>query len=397
MENTESSQERSRGENASGRIPELDGLRGVAILSVLVWHYFYFHPAAGHHPVGLARQLYVHFEQFLALGWSGVDLFFVLSGFLIGGILLNARNSPSYFRTFYLRRFFRIVPIYYAWLVAYLLLWGCFVAFARNSWVVGRIDQWPGILAHFVFLQNLGFVQYSGLGRDWLPMTWSLAIEEQFYLVSPFIIRRFSERFLQRFLLAVMAAAPLLRLWVRHHYPLETGEGLAYMLMPCRADSLALGMLIALSWRKQACRDWTKAHSRHLALVLAVLLAGVIVLTLFFSYRYLALTQIIGHSWLALFYGGLLTMALARPETRAVSLLRSQALRNWGRVSYCVYLIHQAVNAGTHALLGASEQVTDWKTLAAPALAVPLTYALASLSWAFFEEKMLRIGQQYKY
>src|SRR5258708_11706525 len=122
MENTESSQERSRGENASGRIPELDGLRGVAILSVLVWHYFYFHPAAGHHPVGLARQLYVHFEQFLALGWSGVDLFFVLSGFLIGGILLNARNSPSYFRTFYLRRFFRIVPIYYAWLVAYLLL-----------------------------------------------------------------------------------------------------------------------------------------------------------------------------------------------------------------------------------------------------------------------------------
>ena len=91
MSQAEESPETLGGERA-GRIPELDGLRGIAILSVMVWHYFYFHPASDHHPVGWAREAYVHFERFLGLGWSGVDLFFVLSGFLIGGILLNARS-----------------------------------------------------------------------------------------------------------------------------------------------------------------------------------------------------------------------------------------------------------------------------------------------------------------
>ena len=86
--------------SSPGRILELDGIRGVAILLVVVMHYFYFYPAADHHPHGLLRNLYVIFEKSIAIGWSGVDLFFVLSGFLIGGILLDVRSSRSYFSTF---------------------------------------------------------------------------------------------------------------------------------------------------------------------------------------------------------------------------------------------------------------------------------------------------------
>jgi peptidoglycan/LPS O-acetylase OafA/YrhL len=97
------------------RIPELDGLRGFAILQVISVHYFY-NPDANL-PAGL------HFLQRLfALGWTGVDLFFVLSGFLIGGILLDARDSPNYFKTFYIRRFFRIAPLYYFWLFCLIAL-----------------------------------------------------------------------------------------------------------------------------------------------------------------------------------------------------------------------------------------------------------------------------------
>ncbi|HEY1423342.1 MAG TPA: acyltransferase [Candidatus Acidoferrum sp.] len=382
--------------NNSSRIPELDGLRGLAILMVMLWHYFYFHPAANHHPAGLVRQAYVRLERFLGLGWSGVDLFFVLSGFLIGGILLNARSSPSYFRTFYLRRFFRIIPVYYAWILTYLLVSGLLSAFARQA--VPHELKWTEVLAQFLFLQNLGIIHYlPSLGAVWFMASWSLAVEEQFYLVSPLIIRKFSEQFLLRFLVAVIVAAPILRLWIRFHYPSEAGMGMAYELMPCRADSLAVGILIALIWRKPAGQEWIKARTRQLAVVLAVLFAGFIVLTAFFSYRYLLLTQIVGHSWLAFFYGGALTMAVARPEISWASFLRTKVLRNWGRISYCVYLIHPAMNAAAHWLLRIQGEATDWRTLAAPTLAIPLTYAVASFSWRFFEEPMLRLGHRYQF
>jgi peptidoglycan/LPS O-acetylase OafA/YrhL len=90
--------------NVTRRIPELDGLRGFAILIVVLLHYFY-------KPGVPAPPVFTRFQSLFRLGWTGVDLFFVLSGFLIGGILLNARDSPNYFKTFYIRRFFRIIPI----------------------------------------------------------------------------------------------------------------------------------------------------------------------------------------------------------------------------------------------------------------------------------------------
>jgi peptidoglycan/LPS O-acetylase OafA/YrhL len=101
---------------------ELDGLRAVAIAMVVLRHYFYYSHGETHRPSGFIRGADVHFEQLIALGWTGVDLFFVLSDFLIGGILLDARSLPSYFKTFHLRRFYRIIPLYYGGIVCYLLV-----------------------------------------------------------------------------------------------------------------------------------------------------------------------------------------------------------------------------------------------------------------------------------
>src|SRR6266853_6247934 len=112
----------------SGRVPELDGIRGIAIGMVIAGHFFEIVSRPG------SRLAYALVP--LRLTWSGVDLFFVLSGFLIGGILLDARDSPTYFRTFYMRRVFRILPVYYTWILLYALTVG---------WVLWRSPGWLGV------------------------------------------------------------------------------------------------------------------------------------------------------------------------------------------------------------------------------------------------------------
>src|ERR1700677_1522097 len=163
----------------SGRIPELDGLRGLAIFLVLVSHYVVFQ--IRFEPGRLFRLL----SPGLGLAWSGVDLFFVLSGFLIGGILMDHRNSPKYFSTFYLRRFWRIVPIYAVvcsafWLARYALN-RAQVPFP--GWLFNQALPW---YYYATLTQNIGLAIAGGwFGANWLAVTWSLSLEEQFYLLAP--------------------------------------------------------------------------------------------------------------------------------------------------------------------------------------------------------------------
>src|SRR2546425_632822 len=128
------------------RVAELDGLRGTAVLFVLIHHYVLREGATA--PGIVVSSL----QRFASLGWTGVDLFFVLSGFLIGGILMDARASPSYFKTFYVRRFFRIIPIYYLWIACYVALVavvGGALTRLSNSGVRPPLDL--GIFSHFLF------------------------------------------------------------------------------------------------------------------------------------------------------------------------------------------------------------------------------------------------------
>ena len=165
--------------NLSGRIPELDGLRGLAIGSVLIWHYFMV-PTVTAPGTPLSYAL-----VFGRLTWSGVDLFFVLSGFLIGGILLDARKASNYFQVFYTRRFFRIVPIY----AAVLLIVPTFLLLAQRThhgtWLTPAHPPW---YFFWTFTQNFWMVRAMDFGGNALGVTWSLAIEEQFYLLWPLIV-----------------------------------------------------------------------------------------------------------------------------------------------------------------------------------------------------------------
>jgi peptidoglycan/LPS O-acetylase OafA/YrhL len=384
--------------DASRRIRELDGLRGIAILIVVVWHYFYFYPAPGHHPASMLRSIYLRFEQCIATGWTGVDLFFVLSGFLIGGILLDAKGSPDYFKTFYARRFYRIIPLYYVWIAGYIASILLFrVVPGWNVYASGELGFWP-ILSHFLFIQNLGFISYTGISGVWFISTWSLAVEEQFYLIAPVVIRICSRRILPALLCSVVIAAPLFRLFVHNYWhPVMTLDA-AYILMPCRADGLSIGVLAAYFWRSESFRGFFSQHIGVLYGSCGLFLIGVAALNFLSPDQHSIAMISLGYTWFALFYVQILLLALIHPAGPVGIVARIKFLRYLGGISYCVYIVHQAALPVAGKLLHLLPMFSpSLQAAIAPFLAIGICLGIAILSWRYFESRMIARGHSYRY
>jgi peptidoglycan/LPS O-acetylase OafA/YrhL len=376
---------------SKGRVPGLDGFRGVAILSVLVFHY------VSQEGLTQPRTIASGLQRTVILGWSGVDMFFVLSGFLIGGILIDARKSPSYYRTFYLRRFFRIVPIYYLWIILYIAL--IFFAGARvralsHSGAMPPLDF--SVYAHFLFLQNFGIANLGGLAGAWFGHLWSLAVEEQFYLLVPLLVRYVAIRRLPVVLVAVIACVPLLRIFLLQSA--RVSAPLVTVLMPCRADALAIGMLGATLYRVPAIRDWLERNTAKLYVSWAVLFAGTAAFWFLSPQSGTYAMQTIGFTWLAAFYVIVLLLAIGKHAGPIARLMKVGWLREVGTVSYCMYVIHVVVNVASHAiLLHSTPRISTWKGAVVSALAALLTYGISKLSWVFVENPLLRHGHAFRY
>lgn len=375
------------------RVPELDGLRGLAILLVLVFHYV---SQQGMATPGSAPAL---LQRFVIMGWSGVDLFFVLSGFLIGGILMDARESPTYFKPFYVRRFFRIIPIYYLWIFLYLGLIGVAgaeVTRLSNSGIRPPINF--GVYGHFLFLQNIVDSSFSGIAGAWFGHLWSLAVEEQFYLVAPLVVRFVNAHLLKRILVGVILGAPLFRLfllWVLH-----VPSSYLTVLMPSRADALAVGMLGAALYREEgkSLPRIIKERPRLIYYVFVVLMLGASFLWTFSPQGSTLGMQSLGYTWLAFFYITLLLLAVGQPQSWVACLTRVSWLRELGVVSYCVYIIHIAVNVALHALLlRKAPSISTGRGAIVTVLAALTTYGIAKLSWILLEGPLQRYGHTFKY
>jgi peptidoglycan/LPS O-acetylase OafA/YrhL len=212
-------------------IPQLDRLRGLAILLVLM-----------NHTKKAAPQ---YFDGILRQGWIGVDLFFVLSGFLITGILWESRGEKGYFKRFYVRRILRIWPVY---LIILFLVFAIVPLIRHLSGLsAGTLLGEPyGVWAYLLFIQNLlgPALYYSPL----LSITWSLAIEEQFYLVWPAILRICRRLIILPILLAGLSAAPLIRLIARHH---GVSDIVIYICPFTHYDGLLCGAFVAI-WLRSA-------------------------------------------------------------------------------------------------------------------------------------------------
>jgi peptidoglycan/LPS O-acetylase OafA/YrhL len=371
------------------RLPELDGLRGIAIGMVLLFHCF--------------QQIWVtrpgsfpaYLQASARLTWSGVDLFFVLSGFLIGGILLDARNSRNYFQVFYARRFFRIVPIYAVILLSFPTL----IAAARNfshydfPWLTANSLPWYGFWS---FTQNFWMALRGSFGTNSLAVTWSLAVEEQFYLTLPFLVRIMSGRALTLGVSAGVCLAPLLRFACRVAWPHNLL--VRSVLMPCRADALLLGVLAAIMIRDATCRDRIVRNPRVLLCALSILLCGIAALTWRTRNGNDPLLTDVGFTWIALFYSGLLLLALTQPDSAVGRALRLPLLTWLGSIAYGAYLLHQTFSGLLFGIFWRHQPaITGFYTLGTAILALTLTLSVAQLSWRFFESPLVKIGHRQRY
>ena len=195
-------------------MPAIDGLRAFAVLAVLLVHF----PYPGHY--ALFRTL--HLTRAADAGWVGVDLFFVISGFLITGILLDSKGSPHYFRNFYIRRALRIWPLYYA------VLFFVLVVYPFVHPTGSMVHQTASWFYYVFYIQN--FVLY---GSRLLGVTWSLAVEEQFYTTWPVVVSMLSRKNFQRLVFMLLLAAPIIRIIVRPY------AGPSFALLNCASLTTA--------------------------------------------------------------------------------------------------------------------------------------------------------------
>jgi peptidoglycan/LPS O-acetylase OafA/YrhL len=305
------------------RMPALDGLRGLAILAVFFYHY-----AGGtdQHPHNLVLKAVYGVTRF---GWAGVDLFFVLSGFLITGILFDTQNDPGYYKKFYARRSLRIFPIYYLYLAIV----------AALGLVVGV--RWRPLDASF--LLYVGFPA-ALIRPDLIPATayirithlWSLCMEEQFYLVWPWLIALLATpKRILRMCGFLMCAALALRMLVWGAGWLSAGW--AYTFLPFRMDSLALGAALAILIRGKH----TDMLAKVAPYVLGVAAAGL--LAVFAASRTTdhegPWIDTFGFTMIAFASAGLLVLAVLR-HGMVYQLFSTQTLRTVGKYSYGLYLYH---------------------------------------------------------
>jgi peptidoglycan/LPS O-acetylase OafA/YrhL len=365
-------------------IPALDGIRGIAILAVILHHCrFLLNPA-------FRFQYFV--VKLLELGWCGVVLFFVLSGFLITGILLDSRTSPNYFSTFYLRRFLRIFPLYYGYLVLAFVGLPIFYSVIGGVYPLARTNPWW----YIGYMQN--FRPNTAIVDPLIGHLWSLAVEEQFYLVWPLLILLVRPGAVSWICSALIPLSLLIRL----HYAGRTGDLDAFVntFTPASLDSLASGALVALAVRSPVWR-------RRAALVARPLIVACLIWFCILGWRagglfeYQTPIQTWGITALTLLFASVIFVAATSGGGAMAAVFQLHTLRFTGKISYGLYVLHPLVMAALAPVFAAvptTVALVDLGLNSEKILLVLLSsIAVAAASWFCFEKPILALKNRFPY
>jgi peptidoglycan/LPS O-acetylase OafA/YrhL len=330
------------------RKTQLDGLRGMAILMVFFYHAFH-----------------------VPLLWFGVDLFFILSGYLITGILIRLKEqqgtTSAALMSFYSRRACRILPP--------------FLLFLLVATAVFHL-HWLHVWYWYAFFDANFATAFHKVGVWAFVPLWSLAVEEQFYFVWPILVLLSSVKTLKQVSVGIIIAAPVLRAICTPFVP----QACIFCLTPFRMDTLAWGAAIAiLEHEDPAC-----VVSRHRLAAICAITAGIILCTLSALHPFrLSANSIsfntLGYSLIGIVFAGTVYYALGSQEGFAHALLTLRPLRYMGQISYTFYLYHLGV------LILIRQHVHS--AILIPVLGFGITGAIAAVSWPFFESPILRLGR----
>lgn len=342
-------------------MPELDTLRGVAILLVVFFHGFNI--PGGISNLSVPERLFVIGAMG---GWTGVYLFFVLSGFLITGILLDGRSKADYYSRFYIRRALRILPTFY------LLLLLLFVV-GRTGWLEGRRVGWPFLTLSFFYLANV--TELFGVPAQYAAL-WSLAVEEHFYLLWPAVIRVFSRRTAAWCAAGIFLACPIFRA-AAFRFGYNFGAGYTWLV----ADGLAIGAFMGILSRGPLGDRGPMGRFSLLFLIAAVGLfavgtpLGIWRHSTFFGAVF-RLTAV------DLFCAGMLGVTLLLGTSRFRWMVNRPLLQWFGQISYGLYLVHML----------AFDLVNHWMIRYSPALRGQLPSDFGLVFLRFFAAMVIAVG-----
>ena len=331
------------------RVPQLDAVRGLAVLVVLLHNTDKF-----------------QYTGFIARnGWMGVDLFFVLSGFLITGILLDTKGSEGYFRDFYARRCLRIWPLYYcALLLMFVVIPVLRPSEAQRIFEPRSMPWW----SYFVYMQNFLVPVITG-AVGLLGVTWSLAVEEQFYAVWPVVVRYCSEAQLRKLIIILICGSPVLRFFL-----LRRGFNV-YPNTFCRLDGLMAGALLALTFRSKTFSREAYLRPAWITLLISSPLAFITAHRVDWAvYSFTALASV-----------SLVYLAVCSKQKWLQTILGNRFLVYTGTISYGIYVLEKIP----------TDVALSLHFDRHPAFLLPLTvigtYGLAMLSWNLLEKPFLRL------
>lgn len=370
------------------RVPALDGIRGIAILLVMLHHFAYY---GGMRPTAIVDKL---FYTITYVGWCGVDLFFVLSGFLITGILFDTKGGHCFFRNFYMRRLLRIFPLYYGFLVVFFLILPRIVPVGAAFHSLGESQGW-----YWSYLVNLqiardGWPSFPAIGHFW-----SLAVEEQFYLFWPVVVFLLPRRALMITCLVFIVGSFGTRVGLAF-----AGYSIAaYVLTPARMDALAVGAFLALLTRGPNGFASLSRWAWPVAGTAVGVLSAMIIWRQGF-YPADIVVQTIGHTLLAILFGAVLGIAATSPhETALGKVFAHRGLIFFGHYSYALYVFHPLIIFFITRKWFTVGSVPPFMGSQLPGqilfslVATGASLVLALLSWHMYEAQFLKLKNMFRY